>query len=160
MKNRAQWLMAALALTAVAGAVYARTTDGSTGSIASAPAPGARHWHPDGRTMGGGMMHALHQLNLSDAQKQNVKQILVNARTQFKSERQSAGTPDFAALSNPGDPNHAAALQNLQARVTARIQARDQLQLQIYGVLTTEQKTQLASVLAARQAKMAQHGAT
>lgn len=160
MKNRAKWLVVALALTGAAGAVYAQTTADSTGSAPSAAAPGASHWHHHRGMMGGGMLHALHQLNLSDAQKQSVKQILVDARTQFKAQHQNAGTQDFAALSNPGDPNHAAALQNLQARMTAHIQARDQVQQQIYAVLTADQKTQLSSILAAQQAKMAQHGTT
>ena len=106
------------------------------------------------------MMHTLHQLNLTDAQKQSVHSILASARAQFKAQRQSAGASNFAALANPGDPNHAAALQDLQSRVAARIQARDQVQQQIYGVLTPDQKNQLASIVAARQAKLAQHSAS
>jgi len=108
--------------------------------------------------MGAMMLHTLHQLNLSDAQKESVHGILAKARTQFEAQQhQKAGAPNFAALANPGDPNHAAALQALQARLTARIQAHDQVQQQIYGVLTASQKTQLASILAAKQARFAQH---
>jgi Spy/CpxP family protein refolding chaperone len=158
MKNRAKWLMVALAMTGVAGGVYAQTTSDSTGTAASSPATGGKHWHHHrGGMMGGMLMHSLHQLNLTDAQKQSVHGIMANARTQFQAQRQSGGAPNFAALSNPGDPNHAAALQDLQSRMTARIQARDQVQQQIYGVLTADQKTQLASIIAAKQAKMAAH---
>jgi Spy/CpxP family protein refolding chaperone len=98
-------------------------------------------------------------LNLTDAQKQSVHGILAKARTQFEAQHHKAAAPNFAALSNPGDPNHAAALQDLQTRMAARIQARDQVQQQIYGVLTANQKTQLASILAAKQARFAQHSA-
>ena len=101
------------------------------------------------------LMHSLHQLNLTEQQRQSVHSILATARTQSRAQHQSNGTSNFAALANPGDPNHAAALQNLQTRMAARMQARDQIQQQIYGVLTPDQKTQLASIIAARQAKMA-----
>jgi Spy/CpxP family protein refolding chaperone len=160
MQNRLKWLIAALAMTGVAGAVCAQTAttdNATTTSTPSAPAAG-EPWHHH-RGMGGGdmLVHALHELNLSDAQQQSVHSILANARTQFQAQRQTEGTPNFAALANPGDPNHAAALQDLQSRMTARIQARDQVAQQIYGVLTADQKSQLASILAAKQAKMAQH---
>lgn len=169
MKNRAKWLLAALAMTGLAGAVYAQTTSntntsgGTSTSSSAAPsstAPGGMHWHHRGHGPGGFLEHALHQLNLSAAQQQSVHTILTNARTQFQAQRQSAGAPNFAALANPGDPNHAAALQDLQTRMAARIQAHDQVEQQIYGVLTADQKTQLASIIAAKQAKFAQHGAS
>ncbi len=155
MTSRAKWLLATLALTGMAGAVYAQTPNDS-GSVSAPPAasaPGGGHWHHRGH--GGPMMHMLHQLNLSDAQKQSVHSILVNARTQAQAQRKTAGTPNFAALANPGDPNHAAALQDFQSRMVARIQARDQIQIQIYGLLTADQKSQLASLLAAKQARWA-----
>jgi protein CpxP len=160
MKNRVNWLIVALAMTGVAGAVYAQTAGSSSTAPAADSTTGGEHWHHHRGEMGGFMMHALHQLNLTDAQKQSVHSILANARTAAKAQYQSAGAPNFAALANPGDPNHAAALQELQARVAARIQARDAVQQQIYGVLTQEQKTQLASIVAARQAKWAQRSAS
>jgi Spy/CpxP family protein refolding chaperone len=156
MNNRASWLIVALGAVAVASAVVAQTTDSPPGSAAATPGQG--RWHPHGMMGGGMMLHALHQLNLTDAQQRSIKQILTNARTQREAQRQSAGAPNLAALSNPGDPNHAAALQDFEARVTARIQARDQIEQQIYGVLSTEQRTQLAAILAAKQAKLAQQG--
>ena len=160
MKNRAKWLMVALALTGVAGAVYAQTTGSSSDATPRAATAGAGHWHRHRGAMGGYMVHALHQLNLTDAQKQSVHSILLGARAQFKAQRQGAGVSNFAALANPGDPNHAAALQDLQSRMAARIQAREQVQQQIYSVLTPDQKSQLASIVAARQAKLAQHSAS
>jgi len=162
MKNRARakWLMVALAMTGVAGGVYAQTSS-SGATAATTPTPGGQHWHHHGGGMRGGLLlHSLHQLNLTEQQKQSVHGILSNARTQFQAERQSGSTANFAALANPGDPNHAAALQDLQTRMAARIQARDQIQQQIYGVLTQPQKTQLASIIAAKQAKMAARSAS
>ena len=106
------------------------------------------------------MMHVLHQLNLTDAQKQSVHKILADARAQAQAQRKNSAPPNFAALGNPGDPKHAAALQELEARVVARIKAQDQIHQQIYGVLTADQKSQLASILAAKQARMAQHSTT
>jgi Spy/CpxP family protein refolding chaperone len=161
MKNRAQWLIVGLAMAGVAGSVYAQTT----GNTSTTPAAGSttggnhQHWHHHRGAMGGFLMHALHQLNLTDAQKQTVHTILAAARAQAKAQHQSAGAPNFAAMANPGDPGHPAAVQEMQTRLTARIQARDAVQQQIYGVLTAEQKTQLASIIAARQAKWAQHNA-
>ncbi len=155
MTSRSKWLLATLAMTGMTGVVYAQTPSNS-GSVAAPPAtsaPGVGHWHHRGH--GGPMMHVLHQLNLTDAQKQTVHTILANARTQAQAQRKTAGTPNFAALGNPGDPNHAAALQDFQNQMAARIQARDQIQSQIYGVLTADQKSQLASLLAAKQAKWA-----
>ena len=161
MKNRAKWLIVALALAGVAGAVYAQTTSSSGDATPGAVTEGAGPWHHHrGAMMGGFMLHALHQLNLTDAQKQSVHSILLGARAQFKAQRQGAGVSNFAALANPGDPNHAAALQDLQSRMAARIQAREQVQQQIYSVLTPDQKSQLASIVAARQAKLAQHSAS
>jgi Spy/CpxP family protein refolding chaperone len=161
MKNRVKWLMVALALTGVAGGAYAQTTSSSGGTAASSTNTGGKHWHHHrGGMMGGFMMHALHQLNLTAAQKQSVHGILASARTQAQAQQQSTGGPNFSALANPGDPNHAAALQAMQTRMTARLQAREAVQQQIYGVLTADQKTQLASIIATKQAKWAQHGAS
>src|SRR5580658_10464648 len=159
MKNRANWpnwLIVAAVLTGVAGAAYGQTTTTSTPSTpaATTSTTGGKHWHHHrGGMMGGFMMHALHQLNLSDDQKQSVHTIMANARAQAKARHQNGTAPNFAALANPGDPNHAAALQAMQTNMAARIQARDAVQQQIYGLLTADQKTQLASILAAKQAK-------
>jgi periplasmic protein CpxP/Spy len=164
MNNRAKWLVVALAMSGVAGGVYAQTpgSTSTTTPAASSTTGGQKHWHHHrGGMMGGGfMMHALHQLNLTDAQKQSVKTILTNARAQAKAQRQSGGSTNFAALNDPGSPNHAAALQELQTRISSRIQAREAVQQQIYGVLTQDQKTQLSSMIATRQAKWAQHNAS
>jgi periplasmic protein CpxP/Spy len=164
MKNRSNWLLATLAIAGMSGVVCAQSAS-SPGDSTPPPANDADHgpggrWHHHGGPGDGMMRHVLHELNLTDAQKQSVHQIMATARTQAQSQRQNGTAPNFAALENPGDPNHAAALQDFQTRMTAHMQAEEQVRTQIYGVLTPAQKTQLASILAAQQAKMAAHSAT
>jgi Spy/CpxP family protein refolding chaperone len=162
MKNRAKWLMVALAMTGVAGAVVAQTSNSSGSSSGAATGtPGAHHWrHHHGMMAGGGLMHALHQLNLTPAQEQSVHTILTAARSQFAAERKAGGGPDFTALSNPGDPNYATAKQELQTRIANHIQEQTQTEQAIYKVLTPEQQQQLPGILASMKAKMAQHAST
>ena len=160
MKKRTKWLMVALAMTGVAGAVMGQTSSSSSSGGASSATPGAHHWKHHGMMAGGGLLHALHQLNLTPAQQQSVHTILTAARSQFAAERKAGGAPDFTALSNPGDPNYAAAKQELQTRIANRIQEQTQTEQAIYKVLTTEQQQQLPAVLANMKAKMAQHSTT
>jgi Spy/CpxP family protein refolding chaperone len=160
MKKRTKWLMAALAMTGVAGAVMGQTSSSSSGSDSSAPPAGHWHHHGHGMMVGGGLLRAMHQLNLTPAQQQSVHTILAAARSQFEAERKAGGGPDFTVLSNPGDPNYASAKQDLQSRMANRIQEQSQTELAIYKVLTPEQQQQLPQILAAMKAKMAQHSAT
>ena len=113
MKNRAKWLMVALAMTGIAGAVVAQTSSSSGSSSATTATPGAHHWrHHHGMMAGGGLLHAA-PAHLTPAQQQSVHTILAAAHSQFAAERKAGGAPDFTALSNPGDPNYAAAKQDL-----------------------------------------------
>jgi Spy/CpxP family protein refolding chaperone len=157
MKKRTKWLMVALAMTGVAGAVMGQTSGSSSSGGAV-----AGHWHHHGHGMmvGGGLLRAVHQLNLTPAQQQSVHTILTAARSQLQAERKAAGGPDFAVLSNPGDPNYGSAMQDLQARMASRIQEQSETQQAIYKVLTPEQQQQLPQILAAMKAKMSQHTAT
>jgi Spy/CpxP family protein refolding chaperone len=162
MKNRAKWLMVTLAMTGVAGAVVAQTASSSgSSSGASTGSTGGHHWkHRHGMMAGGGLLHALHQLNLTPAQQQSVHTILTAARSQFAAERKAGGGPDFTALSNPGDPNYATAKQELQTRVANHIQEQTQTEEAIYKVLTTQQQQLLPGILANMKARMAQHAST
>ena len=159
MKNRTKWLMVALAMTGVAGAVKGQTS-GSSSSGSGGAAAGQWHHHGHGMMVGGGLLRAVHQLNLTPAQQQSVHTILTAARSQFQAERKAGGGPDFAVLSNPGDPNYGNAMQDLQTRMASRIQEQSQTQQAIYKVLTPEQQQQLPQILAAMKAKMSQHSTT
>jgi Spy/CpxP family protein refolding chaperone len=98
---------------------------------------------------------ALKQLNLSDDQKQQIK-ALVSAERQAARSQAAA---DLSVLANPADPNYASALQGVKDRAAARIQHWSDVQLQIFNVLTPEQKAQLPQVLSAMQARNAQRRA-
>ncbi len=157
MNKRTKWLMVALAMIGVAGAVMGQTSGSSSSGGAV-----AGHWHHHGHGMmvGGGLLRAVHQLNLTPAQQQSVHTILTAARSQFQAERKAASGPDFTVLSNPGDPNYGSAMQDLQARMANRIQEQSATQQAIYKVLTPEQQQQLPQILAAMKAKMSQRTAT
>jgi len=160
MNNRTKWLMVALAMTGVAGGVMAQTSSSSSGAGTTAT-PGAHHWHHGHRMMlGGGLLHAFRQLNLTPQQQQTVHTILTAAHAQSQADRTASGKPDFTVLSNPGDPNYSAALQDLQSRMASRLQAQSQTELALYNVLSKQQQAQLPAVLASMKAKMSQHAAT
>lgn len=99
--------------------------------------------------------HALKQLNLSDDQKQQIKTLVSAERQAAKSQ----AAADLSALANPADPNYASALQGVKDRMATRIQHWSDVQMQIFNVLTPEQKVQLPQVLSAMQARSAQRRA-
>jgi Spy/CpxP family protein refolding chaperone len=98
---------------------------------------------------------ALKQLNLSDDQKQQIKSLVSAERQAFRSQ----AAADLSVLANPADPNYASALQGVKDRAAARIQHWSDVQLQIFNILTPEQKAQLPQVLSAMQARNAQRRA-
>jgi len=59
----------------------------------------------------------------------------------------------MAVLMNPGDPNYAAAVQAAKKRAADRIQRVSDLKLQLYNVLTPDQKSQLSRSIANWKAK-------
>jgi Spy/CpxP family protein refolding chaperone len=104
--------------------------------------------------MEGGMLQVLHELNLSDAQKQQIRTITSTARAQWRS--QSTSEPaDLPALGNPADPNHAAAVQAAQARAAQRVQNWSDVEQQVYAVLSPAQQAQLPQLLADLQSRRA-----
>jgi Spy/CpxP family protein refolding chaperone len=113
------------------------------------------------------MLGAFRQLNLSDSQRESVRTILMNARNSAREDRgnqaRAAGSArdrlDLAALVNPGDPNHARAVQAAKDRAADRVQRATQTQQALYDVLTPAQKTQLAQIFAQRRTRLQQRGA-
>lgn len=113
------------------------------------------HWGHGGGGMQGrnqGILRAFHELNLSAAQRQQIHGIVSSARQQFATQRAS-GAADMAVLMNPGDPNYAAAVQAAKKRAADRIQRVSDLKLQLYNVLTPDQKSQLSRSIANWKAK-------
>ena len=126
------------------------------GGFAVAAPGGAPHqhagWH-HGHGHGHHGMFALRKLDLSDAQKASIKQIMKSSFASSKAQRQAVFqqrkafeslTPDQA-----GYQAAAARLAQVEADATkARVEQRANVQAQIYGVLTSAQKMQLASMKA------------
>jgi Spy/CpxP family protein refolding chaperone len=137
-------LLATLMILApAAGNLAARAAD--------APVPGPPNpFHAHHRPQARGLLGTLPQLGLSADQAAQVRSILQSARTQGRG-RAAAPPADHLALANPGDPNHALALQAAQARVVARLNRWDAIQQQVYEVLTPAQKAQVPALLALQQ---------
>ena len=160
MKSNRNLLMAGLL---AAGAVLT----GATGmSIASAgddtaatatPPPGAHEWHHHG-----GPFHLLRKLDLSAAQKQQIKDIMTAAHPQMQSlHEQMRANSLKLRQTQPTDPNYASiASQVSQTHGSLAAQLMTQqadVRAQVFKVLTPAQQTQLAALEAQMQAH--RHGA-
>src|SRR5258705_4685650 len=146
--------LALLALLGAAGTAWAAPPADST-TVSAPPAA----WHLAGgcihdRGIDVGLLRVLYQLNLSDSQKPQIRSITDSANAQWRSQSVPE-LNDLPALGNPGDANHAAAVQAAQARAAQRIQDLSGLEQQVYAVLSPAQQAQLPQLLAQLQAKWA-----
>ena len=103
--------------------------------------------------MGDPFMMAVHQLALTPDQKTSIQSLETAARQAHMAQAATADGALFVTLGNPGDPGYAAALASAKTKAANMIQARSDLDVQIYALLSSDQKTQLPQVLAAMQAK-------
>lgn len=103
--------------------------------------------------LGGVLLRQVRELNLTDQQRQHVRDILTQARKQRQSNASRAPL-DIAALGDPGNPGFARAVQEAKDRAADRIQRQSDLETQIYNVLTPVQKRNLATLLAADQVRI------
>lgn len=131
---------------------------------ATAPAPAPRHHAMHGHFMGGGpeMGMFLHQLNLTDDQKAQIKEIFKSEKTNMKPLMQS----EFKAHDQmlrliATDKFDQAAVTNL-----ARQEATTHMQLevehakiasQIYQLLSSDQKSKVADLITQHEQRMQQH---
>jgi Spy/CpxP family protein refolding chaperone len=158
-------LMIALAGLGMGTAVtFAQNTESAPSSTPDSSTSSSHHnsdahhgmKHEGGEGPGGPLvgttLKATKQLNLTAAQKTQVKTILHNAREQRKSE---AGAMDMTVLGDPSNPGYSAALQTMKTHAADRVQQASEIQSQIYNVLTPEQKSKLPSVLASLKSKHA-----
>ncbi|HMI36940.1 MAG TPA: Spy/CpxP family protein refolding chaperone [Steroidobacteraceae bacterium] len=157
MSDSTQFQGGALALLALLGAAGTAWAAPLADSTTVSPPPAA--WHHAGggmhdRGIDAGLLQVLHQLNLSESQKQQIRSITDSAKAQWRSQS-APELNDLAALGNPGDANHAAAVQAAQARAAQRIQNLSDLDQQVYAVLSPAQQAQLPQLLAQLQAKWA-----
>ncbi len=108
---------------------------------------GAGHGH-DGMLFRG--------LNLTPEQHQKIRIIIMSARLDAMKQAATHKPDDMAALMNPGDPGYKAAVEAAKKRAVDRIQRMSDVKLQIYNVLTPEQKAELSKRIADLKARMAQ----
>lgn len=149
---------AVLALTGITGFAQQQTTQGQDGGKGRTE----RKWR--GKGFGGkrggffGGRFA-EMLNLTDAQKEQIKQITTRYRESAKAqrdERRGQRSGGFDAL-NGGTFDEAQVRAAAQARANARVErevARARMMSEIYNVLTPEQKAHLAAARQQREQKM------
>jgi periplasmic protein CpxP/Spy len=132
-------------------AVYAAST-----TPAPTPGPGAQHWRGHHH---GGFMRVLHKLNLTDAQKTQVKSIMAGEKTQFEALRTSSQTNrDALASTAPTDTAaYAALIATAQKNAATRIQLMGETWTNIYqNVLTQTQRDAIPGIVAAAKAQREQ----
>ena len=141
------------------GLVLASAMALTTIAVAQAPSGGpGGGWHSHGH---GHQFMALSKLNLTDAQKASIKQIMQTSFAQNKTQRQTLGLQRAAFASmTPDQVGYQAATASLAqaegAAASARVTQRANIRAQIYAVLTTTQKAQLATFQAQQQARKQQ----
>lgn len=119
-------------------------------------------WHRHGPGMGGaGFAHLYRGLNLTPDQRLKMRTIILSARLQRLQQAgaHKAERVDRTALLNPGDPNYGAAVQAAKKSAADRIQRMSDLKVQLYNVLTPEQKSELSKRIGEWKARMAQRDA-
>lgn len=150
-------LAVTLALAAIAGMAQQQTTPEQTGQGRS-----ERHWGQRGEKGRGGMRGGFggglfEKLNLTDAQKEQMKQIATHYHEAFKAKRgERSERGDHFDVLNGGTFNEAAVRAAAQARANARVEmevSRAHMMSDMYNVLTAEQKAQLAAGRQEREQK-------
>ena len=143
---------------ALASALAIGTTVVMAAPGAGGPGFSGHGWHGQ---RGHGQMMMLGKLNLSDAQKASVKQIISTSRTQNKAQwqavRQQREAFEAMTPNQAGYQAAAASLAQAEGQATqARVQQMANLRAQIYAVLTPAQQAQAATLEAQAQARRAQ----
>lgn len=158
MKSRTSRIFAfsALAVALAAGVALAEVNSGGRGMR-----HGMRQGFMGGPDMGLGMM--LHQLNLTDEQHAQVKQIMQNERPNFKPLMQQEGQlhqqmMQLITSGGPLDQAKASAIATQEANVHMQMQLEHmKIASQIYGLLDSNQKSQVSDMIAKHQQKMQEH---
>jgi Spy/CpxP family protein refolding chaperone len=151
-----------LAFAATGVQTSAPASPTSSGSMQKGKWHGMHHGH---MRRGGGMhmldMHMLGKLDLSDTQRTSIHQMMRDSFEQARPEMQAlrqkrdafeAATPGSSAYRSAADELAGAEANVARQRVTREAALRTR----IHGVLTAQQRTQLASLRAERKARMQQ----
>jgi Spy/CpxP family protein refolding chaperone len=136
-----------------AGAVLTAAAASSAGAAEEAAAtqpPGPQGWNHHSP------MHLLSQLDLSAAQKQQIKGILEAARPEMRSLHEQLRANSLKLLqTQPTDPNYTSITSQAsqtQGSLTAQMMAqRAEMRAQVFKVLTPAQQAQLAALEAKMQ---------
>jgi periplasmic protein CpxP/Spy len=142
-----------LAVSMSALAVYAADT-----TPPPAQGPGGHHWHGHHHHHGG-FFGVLHKLNLTEAQKTQVKSILAGQKSQFQALRTSAQTNHEALANTPPTETaaYAALVATAQKNAATRIQLTSETWTNIYqNVLTQTQRDAIPGLVAAAKAQREQ----
>jgi Spy/CpxP family protein refolding chaperone len=149
---------AVMALTGVTGFAQQQTTQGQDGGKARGER--RRDGRGFGGKRGGGLFggRLAEQLNLTDAQKEQIKQITTRYREGAKAQREQrrGQRTDGRGFGN-GTFDEAQVRAAAQARAAAQVErevAHARMMSEIYNVLTAEQKAQLATLRQQREQKM------
>jgi protein CpxP len=155
--TRSRKFMAGLALAAaltLTGVGFARQT---TGQGQGDKDHAGRRWNRDGEQGEHGFGGPFSKLNLTDAQKEQMRQIAERYRATFKAGRQDDGAErrGFDPLGG-GAFDESAVRAAAQARANAEVErevAHARMMYEMYNVLTPEQKQQLAAERQQREQK-------
>ena len=143
---------------ALASALAIGTTVAMAAPGAGGPESSGHDWHGH---HGHSHMMMLHKLDLSDAQKASIKQIVSTNREQNKGSRQALRQQRAAFESmTPNQVGYqaaAASLAQAEGQATqARVQQMANARAQIYALLTPQQQAQAATFKEQAQARRAQ----
>lgn len=146
---------------ALASALAIGTTAAMAAPGAGGPDSSSHSWHGHDGRHGHSQMQMLAKLNLSDAQKASVKQIVSTNREQNKGQWQALRKQRAAFESmipnQAGYQAAAASLAQAEGQATqARVQQKANMRAQIYALLTPQQQAQAATFKAQKQARRAQ----
>jgi periplasmic protein CpxP/Spy len=150
-------MLAAGALATAAASISIATAAAADPATTTPPAGGMGGWHHHHRHGHGHWM--LSKLNLTDAQKAQVKSIMTAAGPQMKSIHQQmhANSMKLSQMA-PNDGAYAAAVQEVSqadgALHAQMITQREQVRASVFKILTPPQQQQLAAMKAEMQAKM------
>jgi periplasmic protein CpxP/Spy len=117
---------------------------------------GGHHWRGHHH---GGFMGVLHKLNLTDAQKTQVKSIMAGQKSEFQALRTSSQTNREALASTPPTDTaaYAALIATAQKNAATRIQLMGETWSNIYQkVLTQTQREAIPGIVAAAKARREQ----
>ena len=152
--SRLGWAACAILALAGGGLALAAESSGTASTSASALDAPTRHWHGARGAMPVRiLLRATRELNLSSSQQQQIRALLMQARSARPAGR-LAQNADFTVLGNPGDPGYASAMQSLKSAADQRLDAQSALAQSIYNVLTPDQQKALPGVLSELQAKV------